>query len=423
MVPTIIEESQLYSYWQYFCNSKQFLQPEKLRGLFPGQLNKYEGPDFQGAEFEINGKIYRGDIEIHRTTAEWFAHGHHLDNRYDRVVLHVVWQDSPRQVLNSKKQSIKSISLRNMNLPDNLDLINQTCHLKIEDELKLEEQIKMLAVQRLTAKGREINKRFASCGADQGLYELLLQALGYVQNRENYLRIAALVPWDFIRYKKQKFYPPREYWLALFLGTAGFANEIGNNKVEKLWRHIYPEVKGNTLKMEYWKSGGRRPNNHPIKRLTGLAEFIFALSDTSFYNTLQNIFYERLSYDDHFKKLINLLSPTQFFSPENLINSTHRNWGKTMMTEIIGNVFLPIFYFKAINSKSYGFAAYLEQFYFYLPALSQYGKLQSLKKTLLNNSKQKINYYTNQALLQLQSDFCYLGKCVTCPLKGFSQFN
>src|SRR4051812_7015096 len=49
------------------------------------------GPDFRDAMIALDGReILTGSVEIHLKTREWREHGHHLDSRYDAVVLHVV---------------------------------------------------------------------------------------------------------------------------------------------------------------------------------------------------------------------------------------------------------------------------------------------------------------------------------------------
>ena len=49
------------------------------------------GPDFRDAMVLFDGRELRsGSIEVHLRTGAWTAHGHHQDERYDVVVLHVV---------------------------------------------------------------------------------------------------------------------------------------------------------------------------------------------------------------------------------------------------------------------------------------------------------------------------------------------
>ncbi|MSQ10417.1 MAG: DUF2851 family protein [Dehalococcoidia bacterium] len=64
---------------------------ERLAILFPGLSNPGAGPDFHGAVIATErGRVVRGDVEVHRTEADWREHRHHQDSRYDAVILHVV---------------------------------------------------------------------------------------------------------------------------------------------------------------------------------------------------------------------------------------------------------------------------------------------------------------------------------------------
>ena len=63
---------------------------QRVEVLDPGRINHDSGPDLSLAVVRIDDLVWTGDVEIHRTSADWKAHGHHHDAAYDRVVLHVV---------------------------------------------------------------------------------------------------------------------------------------------------------------------------------------------------------------------------------------------------------------------------------------------------------------------------------------------
>ncbi len=55
-----------------------------------GTLNTDAGPDVRRARIRIGDTLYAGDVEIHRTLAEWWLHRHHHDPAYNGVILHVI---------------------------------------------------------------------------------------------------------------------------------------------------------------------------------------------------------------------------------------------------------------------------------------------------------------------------------------------
>ncbi|CDE06266.1 putative uncharacterized protein [Prevotella sp. CAG:485] len=48
----------------------------------PGVLNHSSGPDFSFARMRVDGKVWAGDVEMHRRASDWFRHGHDGDSGY-----------------------------------------------------------------------------------------------------------------------------------------------------------------------------------------------------------------------------------------------------------------------------------------------------------------------------------------------------
>ena len=107
-----MQEFDLYQWWKWFCTNRLMSQDKRLRGIFHGRLNTIEGPDFESAEFQLDGRIYRGDVEIHVRSGDWQAHGHHMDPKYNQVILHLVLEDAADPVLNSLGQKVPTFSFR-----------------------------------------------------------------------------------------------------------------------------------------------------------------------------------------------------------------------------------------------------------------------------------------------------------------------
>ncbi len=89
-----IHEDILRHLWsgQYLdAHRLETLDGRHLVVIEPGALNRDSGPDFRDGRIALDGKIFRGDIEFHRTVADWKLHSHHTDEKYNSVVLHVVY--------------------------------------------------------------------------------------------------------------------------------------------------------------------------------------------------------------------------------------------------------------------------------------------------------------------------------------------
>lgn len=78
----------------------------------PGVLNASDGPDFKFAHLEIDGIRWFGDVEIHTQSTFWITHGHDTDKNFNSVILHVVVDDSPKQILTENGSSPFTLNLR-----------------------------------------------------------------------------------------------------------------------------------------------------------------------------------------------------------------------------------------------------------------------------------------------------------------------
>lgn len=415
-------EKDLYQIWINFCNSKYKLNEIGLCGIESGMLNEQEGPDFQGAELDLLGKIYRGDVEIHKKCSDWYKHGHHLDPGFDKVVLHLVMEKSVKAVINSKNQYIPSISMSNF--PDTLSHENcsNNCDVGSLNFPIPKTMLINLALKRMLIKTKELEQLVATYGIDQALYLSILKCLGSGINKNNYLTIAQIIPWRLIHYllaQNKSF----EFWLALFLGSAGLINNTNNELVHKNWNQCQPLIEGHSINASRWRLGGLRPYNFPQNRLAGLAQFIWQLEDHSIYLLLKRIIYKRLKTAELLNKMYNLFNRNTQNISKSIFNRQHNFWGRNLLIELMGNVVIPIFITIAKNQNSCGFESYLKEIFLKLPATQNYGKLKYLRNKIKSNLSDTNLFYSNQALLHLQNSYCLFNNFKHCPLKTINQKN
>ena len=81
--------------------------------LKSGIHNDNAGPDFLNARIKIGDVLWCGDVEIHIKSSDWYAHKHQLDNKYDTVILHVVYEHN-RNLTNRSGAPIICIELKNL---------------------------------------------------------------------------------------------------------------------------------------------------------------------------------------------------------------------------------------------------------------------------------------------------------------------
>ena len=88
-----ISEELLYKIWEEkrLNNSLTTVEGLLLEIIDPGVRNNDEaGPDYFHSRIRIGNITFTGDIEIDTYHSDWKSHGHHLNQRYNKVILHAV---------------------------------------------------------------------------------------------------------------------------------------------------------------------------------------------------------------------------------------------------------------------------------------------------------------------------------------------
>lgn len=92
-IPVFAHEYEMARWWLsgVCCGSPLITHDgSQMHILFQGRQGPGVGPDFRDAVVRINDQDLIGDVELHLRIAGWTQHRHHLNPRYDAVVLHVV---------------------------------------------------------------------------------------------------------------------------------------------------------------------------------------------------------------------------------------------------------------------------------------------------------------------------------------------
>lgn len=180
----------------------------------PGTLNTDSGPDFIDAHIDIDGVTWRGAVEIHTTSADWFTHRHHEDARYNSVVLHVTlradtWTGGllrtdqtplPEVVLSPRlQQPLRRLLHRFHTQGADTDVLCAPHWNDVPAPLRTS-WIDELARKRLRQKAERLGERFQTYPAwDQLLYERLFAGLGYAKNDAAMETLARRLPLRLLR--------------------------------------------------------------------------------------------------------------------------------------------------------------------------------------------------------------------------------
>src|SRR4051812_9902601 len=97
--------------------------------VYRGRWTAGSGPDFEGAMIAIgekSDKLLTGSVEIHLRCADWYAHGHDSDPKYNSVQLHVVlWPTGARPVTRADGVEVPTLVLADYITLSSADLLEK----------------------------------------------------------------------------------------------------------------------------------------------------------------------------------------------------------------------------------------------------------------------------------------------------------
>ncbi len=263
----------------------------------PGAWNMEPGPDFLGAVLRIGPerRRIRGDVEIHLRPSDWTTHGHAADPRYANVRAHVTYHPGAEPASGLPPGAVH-IALRDA-LASNpafdfeaIDLLaypagaRETvppCRTVLAGwpALAHGHLLDAAGEERLRRKAERLAAAIQESNAAQVLYEEVMGALGYKQNKAPFRRLAGLVPFAELQAEAGTD-DVKAY--AILLGVAGLLpadvrkswDDETRAFIRALW-DIWWKCGGRwerkIMPAAAWRFAGLRPTNHPARRLMAAA--------------------------------------------------------------------------------------------------------------------------------------------------------
>ncbi len=427
-----MEESFLHFIWQLQYFDKENLQTsqnESLSIFRPGLINSDSGPDFREAKLRINAIEWHGDVEIHIKSSDWLRHQHQEDDAYNKVILHVVWDDdkpvfradgTPIPTLTLKNRISSAILQRYNDFLGNhqassyipcANLIHQAPTLT---RLSMTERALM---QRLEKKATVVHELLASNQNDweETAYQLLCKNFGFKINSEAFLALGKSLPLKYIAKHRNQILQIE----ALLFGQAGFLDEPPETD-DGYWQSLKEEysfldkkynLASHKLTLHQWKFMRLRPANFPTIRLAQLAQLLAT------HHNLFSLFKNFTSYPELFQTL--QVSQSAYWqkhfrfgvSVKDKASSGKSKLGKTSIENIIINTVVPLLvaYAKAKDEDVYleKALALLQQ----IPA--ERNKITRLWEDLGVEAK---TAFDAQGLIELYNSFCTQKKCLSCNI-------
>jgi len=416
-----MNEDFLHYVWKYQLFSIHNLKTaskEDLIILKIGHHNQNSGPDFLNAQLKIDDQLWVGNVEIHLKSSDWYVHHHEIDENYDAVILHVVWEDDATVFMKNNeplpvlvlKDFVFTTALHNYR---NLFSAKQRwipCEKEIYsvDNFTIENWKERLFFERLERKSLEMNQVLVENQNDfeAVLFQLLAKNFGLKVNGEVFFSLVK--SFDFSILRKVRF---NEHQLAaLIFGQAGFLEEVVEEEYHlqlkttyRYLQHKYHLVAMEKMQFSFFRM---RPTNFPTIRLAQLIALYYVhqnlFSKMMQIKTLKE-FYELFEIDVH-----------QFWKTHYTFNKTSKLSSKKLTKSFVNLLLInTVFPLKFLYQKNRGEVN--EEVF-----LDILKKIKPEKNSIISKFDEigikAKNGYETQALLELKNNYCTKKLCLRCAV-------
>lgn len=419
-------ESFLHYIWQLQYFDKTNLQTttgESVQIFYPGSRNTDSGPDFSSARIKIGSLEWRGSIEIHIHASGWIDHQHSDDEAYEKVILHVVWEDD-KAVIRTDGTTMPTLELKNRISSDvwekfkrlytSAEVIPCSGSWPTVPDIHKFAMLERVLMQRLDSKADEV-KRVLSSNANnwaQTCYQLVCKNFGFKVNAEAMFRLAQVVPYAIILKHLDK---PIQVE-ALLYGAAGFLETDFADEYFVLLKREYNvlcskyQLDRRQMNLAQWKFLRLRPANFPTVRIAQFAAWLCA-SRNMFSNMLET------NSREEFARLL-AVDQSRYWHAHyqfgKLSKTTIPSLGESSIENVIINSIVPML---VAYGQLHDDQSYIDRAIAWL----QQSKAENNKITrhwnMLDFSVKTA--FDSQALIELYKNFCMKRRCLECTVGAY----
>ncbi|MFW0718785.1 DUF2851 family protein [Pedobacter sp. N23S346] len=392
---------------------------ENLTIIHQGFLNKNAGPDFSNAKIKIGETVWAGNVEIHIKSSDWLKHNHQIDQSYDNVILHVVYEDdveikrmdgSVLPVLVLKDRISSELIDRYANLFLTLNDFPCAAQIQTVDPLIIDSFLSRTLIERFEQKTQTVLETLIQSKGnwDETFYHFLARNFGFKVNALPFELVAKVVPQQIFGKHKNN---PQQIE-ALVFGSAGFLNDEFKEEYPELLKKEFQflQKKYNIKPVEAtnWKFMRMRPQNFPTIRLAQFAALI----------TKSNHLFSKIIEIQGLAELRSLFENL----PVNSYWQSHYHFKKTAESvsiqigkSSIDNILLnTIALFLFAYGKHTGTQFYISRAIRLLESLP--AEKNAITDKFIEAGVKIENAFASQAILQLKKQYCDQKKCLSCGI-------
>jgi len=242
----------------------------------------------------------------------------------------------------------------------------------------IERFLDSLGEERLRQKKTRMENLLKIADPDEALYREFMLALGYKNNKVQFLELAMILPYSEICKLNNQ-----EMIEEALLYRAGFSES----------KEGLPEDFDFCLKMEksVWQYKGTRPANYPEKRIEGISRLMFYSLEDGLYSLFKRKIIKNYSQKVDKKIAMN------FSRAIMQIFTTTKAVGKTRAMEICFNIILPFFAVIFEQREKSEYANFLYEVYDLHPPLAGNSITRTMEKRLFSNKKNNLGRIATSA--------------------------
>lgn len=348
------------------------------------------GPDFFNARMQYEHMEWAGQVEMHVKSSDWYLHGHHRDEAYNNVMLHVVYEHDREVIVNGTE--LPTIELKNLIDQEHYNNWEQFAKaikaIPCEDSLHqvdpvfLKMMLHRAVADRFDRKVNQLLYLYDGLDNQAVLYNFIARAFGTKVNAVPFELLTNQLPLVALKRLNQSLQRK------LLLNASGLYPE---EQVSEL-----PDFLGTQqLHPSVWKRKGLRPSSFPEKRILQFSAFVASCDF--------NLLAEYLSPEEAYKYLVALTGKMNQ-RPEGMIS-------ENLLNQLLINAILPYFWFKSLQKED-------EQLReFVLALMDQIDPEDNFILKKWNKiGVHATSAYESQALIELYNEYCFHKKCLSCQI-------
>ena len=451
MVIDNISESQVVEIWQNRLSDRTDLvteEGEPIKIIYPGRINDDRGADLLDAVIATSQGLIKGDIEVHVKSRSWWAHRHHQDPNYNRVILHVVfWHNTEATTNLQNGQKVPTLALHKF-IESQTDQHAKSAypstnwHMPCRNVINrwntgvMGELLDIAGEERFLAKAADFQAALAQTEASQSLYQGIMGALGYTKNKRPLVELAHRLPLKRLESVTSGKMPDAECLVrqqALLLGTAGLlpsqrSNRHGVGKrddewIEKLEKVWASSRQTETMSADDWHLFKVRPSNFPTRRIVAMSYLLLRYREKGILEELVSRLIREAPVNTGYHRLEKALrvttdgywaSHSDFGLPGRM--SIPALLGEGRAADIVVNVLLPFAVAWGRRNSRLELTRKALDLYRHYPKPAANTVERHMRNQLgisryLVNSAQR-----QQGLIHIYKTLCSQGECQRCPI-------